>query len=521
MARAIGWFLRWNRIRPESPESDAELLRRFSSDKESGTLEALIARHGGLVLGTCERILRDAQLAEDAFQAVFFVLAKRAGTIHGLLPAWLHKVAQRVCWRMLYKHRATVARHVTPPTSDDYKQQELLAVLDEEIARLPAKHRSVVQLCYLQDRTAEVAGQLLGIPRGTVLSRLDSARRKLQAAFARRGITSLAILTIPTLAATVSPTLAATSADVARGLASPSASTAVSLAITELTIMKLRTWIIAGMLAFGLLGLGGTVLVMQKAAAGDEAKKPKEPMDEKKKAMEEQLKNLIGQKGKVEDELKRAKLRHEDMQLAIQKDGLSERTLRTAIEKEEEKMLLDEENIKAAQVELENAKKARKKEVEMVIELGDREDFQRAVKNLIQLVNTKAWPKDVDPKLPELLLQRYQFTISNEPVARRKEVEVDIVTKLLPPLTPLIKKQYFEWQEDQINGAEQRVKAFQARLATTKARRDELLVRLARVTRNNANVLADDEFQIYRETRTALLKKIQQLELELAGVKLP
>ena len=518
MARTIGWFLRWNPS-TESPESDAELLRRFAFDKEPGTLESLMHRHGGLVLGTCERILRDTQLAEDAFQATFLVLAKRAGTVRGLLPAWLHKVAQRLCWRMIRKHRATVTHAERASTNtSDYEQQELLAVLDGEIARLPAKHRSVIQLCYLQDRTAETAGQLLGIPRGTVLSRLDSARRKLQAAFARRGITSIAILTIPTLAVSVGPALAATAAGVARGLASPSASAAVSMALTELTIMKLRTWIIAGLLAIGILGVGGTVLVMQKAAAGDTAKKPEEKPDEQKTKLHSQLEVLTKQKNNVDRLLIQAKRIQSAEALHIQKEGMSERTLRAAIEKEEEKMLDDELDIKAKKARYETAKKDRKKEADIVIDYkAEPVCFNNAVMNLLALSKTKDWPKEYDAgDLSEFVLR----TGKQKPVLTRN-TEESMISQLTTKFKPLLIKEYLKQEAEAVEDSEAILKAAEFSSATNKARRDELLERLDRVLRAGKDTLSDDDAEIYRETRKAMLRKMQQLELELAGVKLP
>ena len=96
------WFGNHHRFLTD-PSSDAALLGRYHENRDPAAFECLVWRHSGLVLGTCERMLRDKQLAEDAYQATFLILARKAGTIHGVLPARLHKVARRVCLRLRKK----------------------------------------------------------------------------------------------------------------------------------------------------------------------------------------------------------------------------------------------------------------------------------------------------------------------------------------------------------------------------------------------------------------------------------
>jgi RNA polymerase sigma factor (sigma-70 family) len=176
------------------PVSDAELLARFVRAGDQTAFELLVWRHGPMVLGACRRILRDVHLAEDAFQAAFLILARKAGSVRSACVAgWLHRVARRVAVRA-----ARPRKRIEPLTADPLDRPapdaELRAVLDAEIDRLPERFRLPVVLCYLNGRTTEDAARLLGIPRGTVLSRLATARQRLAARLTRRGITAPAAL---------------------------------------------------------------------------------------------------------------------------------------------------------------------------------------------------------------------------------------------------------------------------------------------------------------------------------------
>ena len=197
MSRAVWTLLaRVNRRGAElagGVPTDAELLARFTRDSDAAAFELIVWRHGGLVLGACTRMLRDRHAAEDAFQATFLILAKNARGIRPAAPlaGWLYAVARRVCLRL--KKRVAIAtvsalEWPTPESADPVDASECRAILDAEIARLPEKLRLAVVLCYLQGRTAEESATILRIPRGTVLSRLDAARKKLKVRLLHRGI---------------------------------------------------------------------------------------------------------------------------------------------------------------------------------------------------------------------------------------------------------------------------------------------------------------------------------------------
>lgn len=238
--------------------SDSELLQRFTRDKDEAAFELLVWRHGSMVLGLCRRAIRDEQLAEDAFQAVFLVLARKAGAIRGNLGGWLFKVARRVAGRAL-RNRPTVQPVVeiaTETPNITTERAELTAVLDAEIARLPERLRRPVVLCYLGGHSTEEAARELGCPRGTVLSRLATARKYLAERLTRRGITLPGSLALAGLnAALVSSTLA--SAHSFR-IGSFTTSTATQLAIGVIQTMKRVTMVavIGGLVLMTTLAMG-------------------------------------------------------------------------------------------------------------------------------------------------------------------------------------------------------------------------------------------------------------------------
>jgi RNA polymerase sigma factor (sigma-70 family) len=147
-----------------------------------------------MVHGVCRRLLRRAEDAEDAFQATFLTLVRKAATIRqgASLGAWLYQVAYRVALRArarITPDDGPVAEPQTSATCEAVDWQDLGPVLDEEVRRLPARYRDSVILCYLEGRTHAEAARELRCPKGTVAIRLSRARKLLQARLSRRGIT--------------------------------------------------------------------------------------------------------------------------------------------------------------------------------------------------------------------------------------------------------------------------------------------------------------------------------------------
>jgi RND family efflux transporter MFP subunit len=174
--------------------TDAELLGRFADRRDDAAFEALVWRHGPLVLGVCRRILGHAQDAEDAFQAAFLALARKADAVRrrGAVGPWLYRVAYRAALRA--RGRAAVPAAPLPddlparPAPDEVGRRDLRRVLEEEVRRLPARYREPAVLRYLEGRSTAEAAVALGCPPSTVLSRLAWARRRLRDRLRARGV---------------------------------------------------------------------------------------------------------------------------------------------------------------------------------------------------------------------------------------------------------------------------------------------------------------------------------------------
>ena len=181
------------------PSSDEQLLERFLSHRDETADEAfaeLVQRHGPMVLGVCRRILGDAHEAEDAFQATFLVLARKAGSVvrREKVANWLYGVAVRTAREArgrAARRRTREERVSSPvyfePNEDDFPD-EIRAILDEELARLPARFRAPIVLCELEGVSRPEAARRLEIPEGTLSSRLSRAKAQLRDRLARRGV---------------------------------------------------------------------------------------------------------------------------------------------------------------------------------------------------------------------------------------------------------------------------------------------------------------------------------------------
>jgi RNA polymerase sigma factor (sigma-70 family) len=259
--------------------SDGELLRRFAGGHDEAAFNALLQRHGTMVLGVCRRVLGDTHDAEDAFQATFLVLARKARSVRQArsVSSWLYGVAYRTALkaraqaarRRALEAQAVAARTEAVDPSDAAVWRDLRPVLDEEVSRLPERYRLPFVLCYLEGRTNAEAAQVLGCPVGTVLSRLAWARERLRGRLTRRGVT----LSAGALAAGLSqgaaeaappPALAGLTLKAAMGFAAGNAAAAgVSAEVAALTEGVLRA-----MFMTKLRVLAGVLLTATVLAAG-------------------------------------------------------------------------------------------------------------------------------------------------------------------------------------------------------------------------------------------------------------
>src|SRR5262245_44728460 len=187
---------------------DDQLLRRFAAQRDEAAFAALLERHAPMVLGVCQSVLHNLHDAEDAFQAAFLLLARKAGSIHRreAVSGWLYRVAYRLAVRAqanAARRRIHERRAVTMPSTDpvlDLSLREVRAVLFEELERLPEQYRAPLVLCGLEEKSLEEATRLLGGTRGAVKWRLQRGRALLRARLRRRGLELPAILCSAALA---------------------------------------------------------------------------------------------------------------------------------------------------------------------------------------------------------------------------------------------------------------------------------------------------------------------------------
>jgi RNA polymerase sigma factor (sigma-70 family) len=175
--------------------SDSELLRRFAARHDEGAFRIILRRHGPTVLRVCQRILKRSEDAEDAFQATFLVLARRAGDFawQESVSSWLCEVAHRLAQETRRKHLRQEARdaHARPRPAEnplaEITGHELVAILDEELADLPERYRAPLLLCCVEGKSGDEAARLVGCSLRTLQRRLQHARELLQRRLNRRG----------------------------------------------------------------------------------------------------------------------------------------------------------------------------------------------------------------------------------------------------------------------------------------------------------------------------------------------
>jgi RNA polymerase sigma factor (sigma-70 family) len=287
--------------------NDSQLLERFctkraETDETARAAEqafaALVDRHGAMVWGVCRRVLGDLHDAEDAFQATFLLLVRKAESVRvdGSLGRWLYGVAHRVALRARAEAERRESRRSGSSTlscddpADAAEVRDLAGVIGQEMDRLPAKYRCPVELCYLQGLTYDQAADRLNWPVATVKNRLAKGRASLRTTLARRGLAPVAAGAVAALSA---KSRAAIPARVIRSTIlsmSGGARIEASLAVTNLTqgVLTMMAWerlklaaagilVAAGLTAGALAQQGPTDQVATASGAKSEAQATEKP----------------------------------------------------------------------------------------------------------------------------------------------------------------------------------------------------------------------------------------------------
>jgi RNA polymerase sigma factor (sigma-70 family) len=293
MATALGTVLQNLRrtLRPEVERCDGELLESFVTQRDEDAFTALVRWHGPMVLGVCRRVLHNEADVEDAFQATFFVLARKAATIRPrhMVGNWLYGVAHTTALKAkaMNTKRAVKEREALRPTQEESETwPELRTILDQELKALPERYRAALVLCDLEGLTIKDAARQLGCPQGTIGTRLARGRVLLARRLAQRGLSVsgglLASLLAQHAIADVPQGLMNTTIQTATVGGSQSATVA---ALTESVIMQLfvtkiktvLTGLLVGVIGFATLSIGASASEGQKAPKEEPPPKNTEP----------------------------------------------------------------------------------------------------------------------------------------------------------------------------------------------------------------------------------------------------
>jgi RNA polymerase sigma factor (sigma-70 family) len=225
--------------------SDRELLRRFADGREEAAFAALVRRHGPMVLGVCQRVLHDTADAEDAFQATFLILARKAksgGWCESVGP-WLYRVAHgmalrvRIAGQRRRQHESRAAARSAEDPLAAITGRELAECLDAELQRLPERLRAPLVLCCLEGQTRDEAARQLGWSLATLKRRLEQGRERLRQRLHRRGFELPTVVGGALVASGVAVPAALARATLKAAMLTPS--TAGCFALTKFAIASL------------------------------------------------------------------------------------------------------------------------------------------------------------------------------------------------------------------------------------------------------------------------------------------
>jgi RNA polymerase sigma factor (sigma-70 family) len=266
-------YLRAAGLDPANGPTDAELIAQFADHRDEAAFELLVFRHAGLVQRACRAVLNDHHAAEDAAQATFLALARKAGSVgRGTVVGWLYRVARRVAVRAA-KRRAPVAvaeLYDAPARASSELEEDTVAAICAEVDRLPERYRVPVLLCFFEGLTHTEAARRAGVPVGTVAGRLARAKDLLAKRLSRRGL-ALASVALPVVSGTFAGSTARAACAFAAGrsvelLVSESV---LSLARGALKPMIPNSLKLFGAIAFACATVGGVLAFVPGAPPVD------------------------------------------------------------------------------------------------------------------------------------------------------------------------------------------------------------------------------------------------------------
>lgn len=270
--------------------SDGQLLGCFIHYRDEAAFAAIVHRHGPMVMGVCRRILRDPHDAEDAFQATFLVLVRKATSVvpREMVGNWLYGVAnitairaRGVAAKRRWRERQVIEMPEPEPKQSGHDQwSELRPLLDQELSRLPSKYRVPIVACDLEGKSIKEAAGHLGWPQGTVAGRLARARKMLSERLARRGLTMSALTLAEMLPqqATASVPMVSASSTIkaaclyAAGPMAPGATISAPVAaltagvLKTMMLTKLKIATVAVLVGFGIVLCGAGMIAHQLRA---------------------------------------------------------------------------------------------------------------------------------------------------------------------------------------------------------------------------------------------------------------
>jgi RNA polymerase sigma factor (sigma-70 family) len=377
MCKIVKHLRRAALLNADAGVADGQFVEAFVSRRDETAFEMLVRRHGPMVLGVCRRVIGNIHDAEDAFQATFLVLARKARTIvpRDLVGNWLHGVALRTAVEArgrlarLRSREKQVMNMPQPSVASDVDSSALHRLLDDELNRLPDKYRAAIILCDLEGRARREAARQLKIPEGTLSSRLATARQMLARRLPRHGLTVpaaalAAALTAQVARASVRPALLVSTVKAAiAAAAGPTAGGLLSAEVISLTQGVLKTMLMHKLKVLTVLLLGavlggaglGAMIVRGQDAANAPARTPP-AVDAGRAAtpaLEEPLDGGLLLNSHIQGELRLSKNQIRRLEDAAAKSDDKHGGTRREIKRREQHIADIEKQIRALQKEIE------------------------------------------------------------------------------------------------------------------------------------------------------------------------